>query len=266
MISVLSVLIIYCALLGLIVGSFLNVVIYRVPRQLSVVRPRSACPTCAAPIAPRDNVPLVSWLVLHGRCRHCATSISIRYPLVEVSTALLFAGAAARFGYHAELPAMLILLAGLLALAVIDAEQLLLPRRVVYPMTVMLVVALAGASAVDNDWHRLLVAAIAGASWYTVFFLINLASPRSLGFGDVRLALPLGFGLGWLGPWYAVLGFFAANLIGAVIGVLLIATKRIARRQPIPYGVFLALGAAVAVYAGEPLLTPLQHLQWHVHL
>ena len=262
----LTVLIIYCAVLGVIVGSFLNVVVYRVPRGLSIVCPRSACPACAAPIAARDNVPLVSWLVLRGRCRHCSTPISIRYPLVEFTTAALFAGAAARFGYHAELPAILILVAGLLSLAIIDAERLLLPRRIVYPMTLLLVVALVSASAFENEWHRLLVAVTATAVWYSLFFLINLASPRSLGFGDVRLALPLGLGLGWLGVGYVLLAFFAANVIGAIIGIALIVTKRINRRQPVPYGVFLALGAYLAIYAGAPLLAPFQHLQWHIHL
>ena len=259
----LSLLIVYCALLGLIVGSFLNVVIYRVPRQRSILRPRSACPHCNEPIAPRDNVPVVSWLLLRGHCRHCGGTIALRYPLVESATALLFAGGAARVGYRADLPALLIMFAGLFALAVIDAELLILPKRIVYATLVLLAGALLGAAAYEGAWHRLGVATLVALAWFVLFFLINLASPRALGFGDVRLALVLGLGLGWLGVGYALIGFFAANILGAAIGLALLAARRIERRQPIPYGVFLAIGAALAIYAGPELLAPFQNLQWH---
>ena len=127
----LGILIVGCAVLGLAVGSFLNVVIYRVPRGESIVTPPSACPTCHSPIAPWDNIPVFSWLVLRGRCRNCQAPISARYPLVELATAGLFAGTAARFGYQWDLPAFLVLFAGLLALSCIDVERLLLPKKIV---------------------------------------------------------------------------------------------------------------------------------------
>jgi leader peptidase (prepilin peptidase)/N-methyltransferase len=117
------------------------------------------------------------------------------------------------------------------------------------------------AAAAPGRWHDLLVAGISAVAWLAVFFLLNFLSPRLLGFGDVRLAPVLGLALGWLGVRYVLLGFFAANLIGAVIGVTLIATKRISREQQIPYGVFLALGAAVAIFAGPELLRPFNHLR-----
>ena len=254
----LAILIVFAALFGLAVGSFVNVVIYRVPRHQSIVRPRSACPHCATPILERDNIPVLSWLLLHRRCRHCREPISVRYPLVELAGGALFAGAAARLGYSWDLPAFLVLLAGLLALAGIDLEHLLLPKRLVYSTLGLVAALLTLAAAVDGQWHRLLIAAICAVGWFIAFFALNALSPRLLGFGDVRLALVLGLGLGWLGVRYVILGFFAANLIGAIIGLALIATKRIQRDQPVPYGVFLALGTALAIFAGPELLAPFQ--------
>lgn len=250
-----------CALFGLAVGSFLNVVIYRVPRNESIVSPRSKCPTCAAPILERDNIPVLSWLLLRGRCRSCGSPISARYPLVELAGAALFAGTAARMGYDWELPAFLALFAGLFALSYIDVEQMILPKRIVYPTLILVAGLLLMASAITGDWRALLVAAICAAAWFVLFFAMNLASPRLLGFGDVRLAPVLGLALGWLGWRYAVLGFFSANVIGLIVGVFLITTKRMRRDQQIPYGVFLALGTAFAVYAGPELLAPLQNLR-----
>ena len=259
----LSLLIIYCAVVGLVVGSFLNVVIYRIPRHLSIVRPRSACPRCETPIASRDNIPVVSWLILHGRCRHCGEPISPRYPLVELATAVLFAGTAARVGYRADLAALLVLVTGLFALAVIDVEFLILPKRIVYAVLGLQVLTLLGAAVDHAQWHRLVVATFVGVVWFVFFFSMNAVSPRALGFGDVRLSLVLGLGLGWLGVGYAILGFFVANLVGAIISVALIAAKRIEKHQPVPYGVFLAIGAYVAIFAGPELLAPFQNLQWH---
>jgi leader peptidase (prepilin peptidase) / N-methyltransferase len=245
-----------CAILGLAVGSFLNVVIYRVPRNESIISPRSSCPSCGVPIRGRDNIPVVSWLVLRGRCRDCQTPISVRYPLVELLCAGLFAGAAGRFGYRWDLPAYLVLFAGLLALSCIDVEQLILPKKIVYPLTVLVAGLLLLAAVETGEWHDYAIGVACALGWFAVFFVMNLISPRVLGFGDVRLALVLGMALGWLGVGYVLLGFFAANLIGAIVGVALIATKHMGRADRIPYGVFLALGCALAVFAGPELLQP----------
>ncbi len=245
-----------CALLGLAVGSFLNVVIYRVPRHESIVRPRSKCPTCGVAIKERDNIPVLSWLILHGRCRACHAPISPRYLLVELAGCALFAGAAARLGYNWDLPAVLVLFASLLALSFIDIEHLVLPKVIVYPTIIVVIGLLAIAAGETDRWHTFLSAAICAAVWFAAFFVLNLASPRLLGFGDVRLSLVLGFSLGWFGWRYAVLGFFVANVIGAIIGLALIALKKITRDHPIPYGVFLALGTAFAIFVG-PEIVPL---------
>jgi leader peptidase (prepilin peptidase)/N-methyltransferase len=250
----------YCALFGLVVGSFLNVVIYRVPRTESIVSPRSACPTCHMAITPRDNVPIFSWLFLRGRCRGCHSPISVRYPLIEAATAGLFAGVAARIGFSWTLPAYLVLAAGLLALACTDLEHLLLPKRIVYPVLGMVGGSLLAAAAITGHWHNLVVASVSALVWFVIFFTMNFISPRALGFGDVRLAPILGLALGWLGVRYVLLGFFAANLIGAVIGIALIASKRMSRQQQVPYGVFLAFGTLLAIFAGPELLHPFQSL------
>jgi leader peptidase (prepilin peptidase)/N-methyltransferase len=254
---VLGVLIALATILGLAVGSFLTVVIYRVPRSLSIMSPRSACPACNVRIRAADDMPIISWILLRGRCRNCHAPISARYPLVELTCAGLFAGTAARFGYSWDLPAYLVLFAGLLALSCIDVEMMLLPRKIVYPLSAMVGLLLAMAAAATGHWHDLLVAAICALGWFVVFFALNLIDGRLLGFGDVRLAPVLGFSLGWLGVGYVVLGFFAANLFGAVIGVALISIKRKSRQARIPYGVFLALGCGLAVFAGPQLLQPL---------
>jgi leader peptidase (prepilin peptidase)/N-methyltransferase len=243
-----------CALIGLAIGSFLNVVIHRVPRKLSVVRPRSSCPSCGTPIAERDNIPVISWLVLRGKCRSCSNPISPRYPLVELSTAVLFAGAAVRFGYDWSLPAFLVLLAGLLALAFTDLEHFLLPVRIVYPVGGLLAALLVAAAAVDGSWSRLGVAAACGAVAFAIFFALNFANSKWMAFGDVRLAAVIGLGLGWLGARIALLGFFLAFGLGSVIGVVLILARKIQRKAPIPFGVFLAAGAFLAIYFGQPLI------------
>jgi leader peptidase (prepilin peptidase) / N-methyltransferase len=251
------VLAVFCTMLGLALGSFLNVVIYRVPRNESIVSPGSACPDCGTPIANRDNVPVLSWLILRGRCRACGRPISARYPIVEATTALLFLGAALRYGYNAALPALLVLLAGLFALACIDLELRLLPRRIVYPLLGMVLALLLAAAIGTGDYRSLWIAAACSVGWFLVFYAINRLDARLLGFGDVRLALVLGLGLGWLGVTAVLLGFFAANLLGAAIGLALIAARKMRRDQPIPYGVFLALGAALAIYV---------HPTLHLHL
>jgi leader peptidase (prepilin peptidase)/N-methyltransferase len=247
-------LIVVCGAFGLAIGSFLNVVIYRVPRKESIVTPPSACPSCGTELAARDNIPVLSWVLLRGKCRTCGAPISWQYPVVELLTAGLFAGVAGRFGYNWAVPAYLALFAGLVALSWIDVERMVLPKAIVYPVSILVAVLLLIPAGVYGAWHSYWVAWAFAGGWFLLFYLMWFASPRLLGFGDVRLAPVLGLSLGWLGWRYVVLGFFAANLIGAVIGIGMVVASKADRQSRVPYGVFLALGTAVAVFAGPELL------------
>jgi len=241
-------------LLGLLIGSFANVAIYRVPAGRSVVTPASACPRCGSRVRPFDNLPVVSWFVLKGRCRDCGDAISARYPAVEALTGLIFAGLGWRFGLSWTSGGEAVLAAGLVVLGFIDLDHMLLPRRVVYlTLTLVGVVFVIGA-ATGSQWHRLAVAAICAVVPWALFFAVNFISPRALGFGDVRLALLIGLGLGWLGAGYAFLGFLFASVLGSVVGLTLIALGKAGRRTPIPFGTFLAAGAVIAALAGGPIV------------
>ncbi|MEP6696020.1 MAG: prepilin peptidase [Pseudonocardiales bacterium] len=248
-----------CAVLGLCIGSFLNVVIWRVPRAESVLRPPSHCPSCAHPIRPWDNVPVVSWLVLRGRCRHCGVAISARYPLVETGTAALFVTMAIRFGFDAALPAFLYLSAVGLALALIDIDHKRLPFALTvpsYPVALLLL----GAAAVIGGHPRRLIPMLGGMVGLLAFyFLLNLVSPRGMGFGDVMLAGILGLYLGYLGWGPLLVGAFLGFVLGAVGGLLFIALGRGGRKSHIPFGPYMLAGALVAVLAGHELARAYVH-------
>lgn len=242
-------------LLGLAVGSFVNVVIYRVPAGRSIAKPPSACPSCGAQVRARDNIPVLGWVLLRGKCRDCHAPISVRYPLVEALTAVVFAAIGLRFGISWTAGGEAVLAAGLICLGFIDFDHMLLPKKVVYvTLSVVAAIFVAGAAA-GSDWHKLLIAGISGVVPWAFFFVINFVSPKALGFGDVRLALLMGFGLGWLGAWYAFLGFIVATILGSVVGVVLMATGKAGRKTAIPFGTFLASGAVLAALAGAPVVT-----------
>ncbi len=243
-----------CGLLGLLIGSFLNVVIHRVPQRVSVVRPRSSCPECGAAISNRDNIPVLSWVLLRGRCRHCAHPIPVRYPLVEVATAVLFAVTAVRIGAEWELPAYLLFTAVLIAVTVIDLQHFIVPNRIVFPTLYVSVPLLALAALLAGEWSPLWTALIGALIGGVSLFVIHFVYPRGMGMGDVKLALVLGLYLGWLGIDHVVLGLFLGFLLGAVIGLGLIALRLRSRKDHVPFAPFLAAGAYLAVLFGEPLL------------
>jgi leader peptidase (prepilin peptidase)/N-methyltransferase len=248
------------AVLGLLVGSFLNVVVWRLPRGESLVRPSSHCTSCDDPVSPRDNVPVLSWLLLRGRCRRCNARISPRYPLVELATAVLFAGMAMRFGPHAALPAFLYLAAVGLALALIDLDVHRLPNALTLPSYVVGIVLLGLAALAEHAPSTFLRALAGMAVMYCAYFLLVLAKPGGMGWGDVKLSGVLGLYLGFLGWGAVAVGAFAAFLIGGGVGLALIASKRAGRKTKIPFGPYMVAGALIAVFAGSPLV------HWYVHL
>jgi leader peptidase (prepilin peptidase)/N-methyltransferase len=249
-----GVVVVISAVLGLAIGSFLNVVIWRVPRKLSVVRPPSHCPQCETPIRTVDNVPVVSWMLLRGKCRHCRNPIPVRYPLVEAGCGVLFAAVAARFGWSWELPAYLLLTAALLAISIIDLEHFIVPDRITAPLTVGALGLLGLAAVADGDGGRFGRALLSGLAFFGFFLLLNLVYPKGMGMGDVKLAFSLGLYLGWLGWGQVFLGGFLAFLLGAVLGLGLIATGVKGRKDAVPFGPFMALGAVITMLWGNPII------------
>ncbi|TAL24985.1 MAG: prepilin peptidase [Frankiales bacterium] len=248
-----TLLVLAVALLGLLIGSFLNVVVHRVPRGESVASPPSACPGCHAPIRARDNIPVLSWLLLKGRCRNCGIRISARYPLVELGTAALFAVMAVRFGYDWALVAYLYLAAVGLALALIDLDCKRLPDVLTLPSYPVAAVLLGTAALLGSDSGDLLTALLGGLAMFALYFALCFAYPAGMGFGDVKLAGVLGMYLGWLGwgPW--AVGLFLGFFLGGAFGIGLILVKRGGRKTAVPFGPFMLLGVLIAVLAGTEL-------------
>lgn len=245
--------------LGLIFGSFTNVVIYRVPHGLSIVRPGSACPACGTPISGRDNIPVLSWLLLKARCRSCGEPISIRYPLVESATGLLWlvlgwwALTDMDGGINPLLPWLLVLGTAGVALAMIDVDHHRLPDSIVLPLYPVLLVGLVLAGVLSGKWPWLpalvgaaIWAGLIGALWF-------FSGGRAMGFGDVKLAPILGATLGWVGLASAVVGLFVAFVLGAIVGIGLMVASRAHRRSKVPFGPFLLGGALVGLLAGEAI-------------
>jgi leader peptidase (prepilin peptidase)/N-methyltransferase len=244
-------------LLGLAIGSFLNVVIYRVPRGESIVRPGSHCPSCQGQVRTRHNIPVFSWLMLKGRCADCAALIGARYPLVEAGTAVLFVAVTARVAQlHliAALPAYLYFVAVGVALSLIDFDCKRLPNAIVYPSYPVVAALLMIASAASHDWHALERAAIGGCVLFAFYFALAFAYPAGMGLGDVKLSGILGALLAYL-SWSALLfGAFAGFLFCALIGVGVIVSRRGDRKTALPFGPFMIAGVLAAIFAAEPLM------------
>ncbi|MBX3313505.1 MAG: prepilin peptidase [Actinobacteria bacterium] len=234
-------------------------VIVRVPSGESVLRPPSKCPQCEAPISPRDNIPVVSWVLLRGRCRSCGTEIPAGYPLVELSNAVLWVIAGLRFGASWELVPYALLFSVLLALSVIDLELYLLPNRITYPSMIASVVAVVVLSfATTDDPGRHIAQALLSGLGYAGFLTVMLfgfefvTKKQGMGMGDVKLAVILGIWVGWIEPVLVVYSLIFASVFGLVVGVAVLAVRRESR--PYPFGPWLALGAVAAILASDQIL------------
>jgi len=239
----------FAAACGLILGSFFNVVAHRLPARRSLAAPASACPSCDTPIKPYDNIPILSWLILRGRCRSCSEPISARYPLVEGGTAALFAAVVAvHHGDTAMLVMGLVLVAFLVPIALIDFDTKLIPNRLTGPAAIAALVL--GVALDPSGQVERLIAGVAGAAVLGIPSLIN---PRGMGLGDAKLVGVMGLFLGTA----VVPAFFVAFIAGTAVGVWIMVRKGMAvgRKTPVPFGPFLALGGVVGLLAGSELVS-----------
>lgn len=241
---------VYAALLGLIAGSYLNVVIHRLPRGLSTVLPRSACPACGVPIRARDNLPLLSYLLLRGRCRACGAPIAWRYPLVEAATAALFVGCAERFGLSLAAAAAALFCCLMIALGLIDLEHLLLPDRLTLPG-----IAVGLLLQPWLPWGGLrpaLLGALLGAgvllALYGAWYLLR--REEGMGLGDVEMLALVGAFLGWQAT---LVTLFFASLLGAATGLALMWRGGLGMKSKLPFGSFLAVAGLIALFAGPEI-------------
>jgi leader peptidase (prepilin peptidase)/N-methyltransferase len=258
---------------GLLIGSFLNVVAYRVPLRRSIVSPPSACPTCGTPIRSRDNIPVISWILLRGKCHSCRSPISARYPIVELGTGAFFAAVAVWFGvstvstssttgiaattgivsWIVGLVAFLYLAAVSVVLALIDLDTHTLPNRIVLPSYLVGIALLGAASILSGDYGALLRAGIGMAALWLAYLAMALAYPGGMGFGDVKLAGVLGLYLAWVGWGALAVGAFAAFLLGGLFSIGLIIARKAGRKSGIPFGPWMLAGAWVGIFFGESI-------------
>ena len=269
---------VFIAVIGAIIGSFLNVVIHRLPREQSITLPASACPSCGKAIKAYDNIPIISFLILGGRCRSCGTSIPIRYPIVESLTALLFAAVTLRVGTSLALPFDLAFVAAIIALIFIDGEHMILPNAITYPGIVFALAAriavpyLVGAPHFDDLpslmhgplqgqplWLVSLCGGVIGAIlgggslWLMGFLWERLRGVEAMGLGDVKMMLMVGAYLGWR---LTILTIFIAVLAGSLAGIAMMLRRGGRNLQlMLPFGIFLGIGAIVSLLAGAGVVT-----------
>jgi leader peptidase (prepilin peptidase)/N-methyltransferase len=243
-----------CAVMGLLVGSFLTVVVDRVPRGASIVAPPSACGACGHRLTALDLVPVFSWLALRGRCRHCGVRIGIEPIIIELANVTIFVLFGLHFGADAVLPAYCILGAALVALVWIDLREFRLPREITYTAIVLGGIALVIAALVNDEPERLWKAAIGAGLALAIMGLIYLGSRGQMGEGDVRLSPLLGMYLGYLSVAIVPIGLFLGFLLGALVGVVAMAVGSAGRKTALPFGPFLAAGTVIAIFVGQDIV------------
>ena len=241
--------------LGLLFGSFATVAAHRIPRRQSIVSGRSRCPNCAHQIGAAENIPVLSYLIQRGRCKRCGAAISIRYPVIEVTTAVLFALTVWKFGASIEAVVFGTFFWVLVVLSAIDLEHRLLPNRVVYPALAAGWLGLVLLALLRETPERLIDAAVGALVFGGFFFVVAFLVPAGMGGGDVKLAFVLGTFLGYLGGvGLVIVGMFLAFLLGSLIGVGLMLVRKGGRKTMVPFGPFLALGTAISIFVGRFLL------------
>jgi len=245
--------IVFAGFIGLAIGSFLNVVAYRVPLGLSVVQPPSACPNCENQIRWYDNIPVFGWLRLRGKCRDCSEPISIRYPIVEAATGLAFALVAWLVGPSALLPGYLFFAGTTIALVLTDLDHKRLPDRIVFTGTGLTVALFIGGAIIENETDQLTPAFIGGAVYLLLFFVLFMVTPGGFGFGDVKLSFLLGFVMTYSGWRELVVGIFLAFLIGGLIGTGIILFTKRGRKTKMPFGPAMMAGAWLGALWGSGL-------------
>ncbi len=249
-----SLLLVVVIVAGLLIGSFLTVVVDRVPDGGSVMAPPSACGACGHRLGPLDLVPIGSWLALRGRCRYCGARIGVEPIVIELATATLFVVMALEFGADAALPAYCILAAVLVAQTWIDLHTQRLPREITYTGLVLGAIALTVAALVRDEPERIWQMVLGAGIGLVLMWTIYIASKGGMGDGDVRFAPLLGMYLGWLNPGLVPVGLFFGFLAGAIVGVALMARGEAGRRTAVPFGPFLALGTVVAIVVGQSFI------------
>jgi len=236
--------------LGLIVGSFLNVCIHRLPLHESVMWPASRCPNCRSALKPYDNIPVLSYILLRGRCRSCSHPISVQYPIVEVATGLLFLGAFVMFD-PPLLFVRLLFACAMVVLFVVDLEHRILPDAITLPG---IVIGFAAACVLPPGWFDSLVGLVIGGGslWLMGEIYFRIRHEEGMGFGDVKMLAMIGAFLGWK---LMLLTLVLSSFIGSVVGVGMIVFNRGDMKYALPFGTFLAVGALVAAAAGEHIVS-----------
>ncbi len=240
-------------ILGLIIGSFLNVCIYRIPRGFSIVRPSSSCPSCKTPVRIYDNIPVISYILLRGRCRSCSSAIPLTYPVVELLNAVLYASIIWRFGSGGHAPAYFAFCSAMVVITFVDLEFQIIPDAIT--LSGIPIGLIAGSLILIDPFFRTSMLGFKNSftglvSGGGLFYLIAVLSRGGMGGGDIKMMAMTGAFLGWKA---VLLTTFSASLIGSIAGIILIVFKGKGRKTKIPFGPFLAVGALIALFFGQEI-------------
>ncbi|CCU79390.1 Leader peptidase (Prepilin peptidase) / N-methyltransferase [Halanaerobium saccharolyticum subsp. saccharolyticum DSM 6643] len=242
----------YFLILGLLIGSFLNVIIYRLPEEKSIITPPSHCPKCGTRLKVIDLIPVLSFLSTRGKCRYCNTKISIQYPLVELLTGFLFLAAYLKFGISIQLFIYLLLISALIAVTVIDYKYMIIPNKITYPLIVISVL-----SAIIFDYLTIFQSLLGIVIPSLLLLIVAFIFKGGMGMGDVKLVAAIGGFMGWS---YTLAGIFLGSLLGSIIGLSLMGLGIIGRKTRIPFGPFICIGAVVMIFFGDTLFN------WYINL